>query len=236
MEGQVTGCIAANIAQVRSRIAEAAERSGRKAEDIRLVAVTKFVEVERIKEAVEAGIEEVGENRAQELTDKFDFFRANGQRVHFIGHLQLNKVKYLVGRAELIQSADRFEAFAEISRIAANRGIEQDTLAEVNIGCEPQKSGVEPGDLPELLKRISDLPNIRVRGLMCIPPAAEAEEARGYFKRMRELFCDSKGLEIPNISMEILSMGMSGDYAAAVEEGATMVRVCSAIFGARQRH
>lgn len=235
MESQVTS-IADNYRIVKERVAEAADRSGRDPGDIRLIAVTKFVETERILKAIEAGACEVGENRAQELTDKLEFFRAHGQKVHFIGQLQLNKIKYLVGRADLIQSADRFEAFAEISRLAVNRGVEQDTLAEVNIGAEPQKSGVDAGNLPELLKRISDLPNIRVKGLMCIPPAAEAEEARGYFKRMRELFCDCKGLEIPNIQMEILSMGMSGDYAVAVEEGATMVRVGSAIFGARQRH
>ena len=145
-------------------------------------------------------------------------------------------MKYLVGRADLIQSADRYEAFAEIDRIAGKRGIRQDTLAEINIGAEPQKAGVAPEELPELFKRISDLPNICVKGLMCIPPAAEGDKVRDHFKRMRELFASFEGPYIPNVSMEILSMGMSGDYAAAVEEGANMVRVGSAIFGARQRH
>ena len=221
---------------VKSNIAEAASKAGRDASEVRLVAVTKFVEPERILPAFAAGVAEVGENRAQELVDKYDFFKANGQRVHFIGQLQLNKVKYLVGRAELIQSADRFEAFAEISRIAASRGVRQDTLVEVNIGEEPQKGGIAPNDLRELYKRISDLPNVCVKGLMCIPPAAEGEAARDYFKHMRELFSAGEGLDIPNVSMEILSMGMSGDYTVAIEEGATMVRIGSAIFGARQRH
>ena len=221
---------------VKSNIAEAAYKAGRDASEVRLVAVTKFVEPERIQPAFAAGVAEVGENRAQELVDKYDFFKANGQRVHFIGQLQLNKVKYLVGRAELIQSADRMEAFAEIDRIAVNRGVRQDTLVEVNIGAEPQKAGIAPEGLTELFKRISDMPGICVRGLMCIPPAAEGDKVRGYFRRMKELFDEYKGLDIPFICMDILSMGMSGDYAAAVEEGATMVRVGSAIFGARQRH
>lgn len=228
--------IAQRLDAVRQGIAEAAYKSGRSAGDVRLVAVTKFVDTQRIAHAIKAGALEVGENRAQELTDKYDFFRENGQIIHFIGQLQLNKVKYLVGRADLIQSADREEAFTEISRIAANRGVKQDTLVEVNIGAEPQKAGIAPCDLPELLKRISELPCICVKGLMCIPPAAEAENVRGYFKHMKELYEGLKGLEIPNVSMQILSMGMSGDYAVAVEEGATMVRVGSAIFGARQRH
>lgn len=228
--------IAARAALVKERIAEAAYKVGRDPGGIRLVAVTKFVEAERIAPAFAAGVTEVGENRAQELVDKLDFFKANGQTVHFIGQLQLNKIKYLVGRADLIQSADRMEAFSEISRIAVKRGATQDTLVEVNIGAEPQKAGAAPNDLAELLHRISELPGICVKGLMCIPPAAEGEAVRGYFKHMKELYTEYMGLDIPNVRMEILSMGMSGDYTIAVEEGATMVRVGSAIFGARQRH
>ena len=233
---EVSFGVAQRLAEVRARIAEAAERSGRTANDIRLVAVTKFIDIPPIAEALDNGVTEVGENRAQELVDKFDFFKARGQHVHFIGKLQLNKVKYLVGRAELIQSADRIEAFAEIDRIAGKLGVKQDTLVEVNIGEEPQKGGIAPNDLRELYKRISDLPNICVKGLMCIPPVAEGEAVRGHFRHMRELFAEGKGLDIPNIGMEILSMGMSGDYTLAIEEGANMVRIGSAIFGARQRH
>ncbi len=228
--------VAARLDTVRERIAEAADRSGRSASDIRLVAVTKFIDIPPIAEALAKGVKEVGENRAQELVDKFGFFKEHGQFVHFIGRLQLNKVKYLVGRAGLIQSADRMEAFTEIDRIAARLGVKQDTLVEVNIGAEPQKAGIAPQELNELYKRISDLPNICVKGLMCIPPAAEGEAVRDHFKRMRELFAEGKGLDIPNVGMEILSMGMSGDYTLAIEEGANMVRIGSAIFGARQRH
>lgn len=233
---QETMNIAENYRIVKDRIAEAAVRSGRRPEDVRLVAVTKFVDTARIKEAIEAGAVEVGENRAQELEDKFGFFKENGQTVHFIGQLQLNKVKYLVGRADLIQSADRPEAFSEIARLAEKHGVVQNTLVEINIGEEPQKGGIAPQDASELLKRISDMPCVRVRGLMCIPPAAGGQDASYYFKRMKELFENIKAMNIPGVSMELLSMGMSGDYPSAVAEGANMVRVGSAIFGARPRH
>lgn len=227
---------AENYRIVRDRVAEAAVKSGRSPDEVRLIAVTKFVDTERIAEAIGAGCLEVGENRAQELTDKYDFFKNNGQRIHFIGQLQLNKVKYLIGKAELIQSADRLEAFAEIDRLAGKHGIRQGVLAEVNIAEEPQKAGVSPCELEELLKRIADMPNVCVKGLMCIPPAAGGTEARYWFAHMKELFDDIKGKDIPGIEMELLSMGMSGDYPEAIAEGANMVRVGSAIFGQRPRH
>lgn len=233
---QETIDVYSNFLRVKDEVAESAVKSGRRPEDIRLVAVTKFVEAERIAPAFRAGCLEVGENRAQELTEKFDFFKANGQTVHFIGQLQLNKIKYLVGRADLIQSADRPEAFSEISRLAEKRGVKQSCLVEINIGAEPQKAGIAPNDLPELLKRISDMPDIFVKGLMCIPPAAGDRDARYYFAKMRELFEDMKGIELPGIDMQILSMGMSGDYTSAIAEGANMVRVGSAIFGPRHFH
>ena len=227
---------AENFRIVRERVSEAAERSGRSLADIRLIAVTKFVETERILPAIEAGCLEVGENRAQELCGKLDFFRENGQKVHFIGKLQLNKLKYLVGRVDLIQSADRPEAFAEIERLAKARETAQDVLVEVNIGEEPQKGGMIPSALPELISMISDMPHVRLKGLMCIPPAADGEGARVYFRRMRELFEDIGAKGPASGSMEILSMGMSADYAVALEEGSNMVRIGSAIFGPRQRH
>lgn len=235
-ETEVSFSVRENYLRVKERAAEAAYKAGRAPESVRLVAVTKFVETARIAEAIAAGCTEVGENRAQELTDKFDFFKENGQKVHFIGTLQLNKVKYLIGRADLIQSADRIEAFCEIDRLAAKHGIVQNTLMEVNIGSEPQKAGIEPADVPELLKRISDMPNVRVKGMMCIPPAAGERGAAYYFARMKELFENIKGMNIPGIEAELLSMGMSGDYPEAIAAGADMVRVGSAIFGARQRH
>lgn len=233
MEQKMTLDVAANFLRVKENAAEAAIRSGRRPEDIRLVAVTKFVEPERIAPAFSAGCLEVGENRAQELTDKFDFFKQNGQAVHFIGTLQLNKIKYLVGRADMIQSADRWEAFTEINRLALKREVVQPCLVEVNIGDEPQKSGIDKAELPELLKRISDMPGILVKGLMCIPPAAGGMDARYYFANMRELFENIKGMSIPGIEMQTLSMGMSGDYTSAIAEGSNMVRVGSAIFGPR---
>ncbi|MCR5611034.1 MAG: YggS family pyridoxal phosphate-dependent enzyme [Clostridiales bacterium] len=228
--------VADNFRLVKERVAEAAELSGRSPKDVRLVCVTKFVDIPRIGEAIAAGGLEVGENRAQELVDKYDFFKENGQTVHFIGQLQLNKVKYLIGRADLIQSADRIEAFSEIERLAGKHGIRQNTLVEVNIGNEPQKGGIAPEELRELLKRISDMPHVCVKGLMCIPPAAGGEDARYYFKRMKELFENIKAAGISGIDMELLSMGMSGDYPSAIAEGANMVRIGSAIFGARPRH
>ena len=231
----MTRLVADNFRRVKENIGEAAELSGRRPEDIRLVCVTKFVDTERIRAAINAGGLETGENRAQELVDKYDFFKENGQIVHFIGQLQLNKVKYLIGRADLIQSADRIEAFREIERLADKHGIRQDTLVEVNIGNEPQKGGVAPGELTELLKRVSDMPHVCVKGIMCIPPAAGGE-TREYFKRMKELFEDIKASGIPGADMELLSMGMSGDYPSAIAEGANMVRVGSAIFGARPMH
>ena len=232
----MTFSVAENFRRVRENVAEAAIKSGRKPEDIRLIAVTKFVDPARIKEAIDAGAAEVGENRAQELTAKYDFFKGNREIIHFIGQLQLNKVKYLIGRADLIQSADRLEAFAEIDRLAVKAGIRQDTLVEVNIGSEPQKAGIAPNDLPELLKRVSDMPGVCVKGLMCIPPAAGGEEARRSFARMKELFENIKGMDLPGIEPTVLSMGMSGDYTSAIAEGANMVRIGSAIFGARPRH
>lgn len=233
MEQKAMTDAAANYRRVSESVAEAAVKAGRSPQDVRLIAVTKFVEPERIEKAFEAGCTEVGENRAQELKDKFEFFKANRQTVHFIGQLQLNKVKYLIGRADLIQSADRLEVFREIDRLAGKQGIVQDCLVEINIGEEPQKGGIEPSDLNELLKIISDMPNVFVKGLMCIPPAAGSEDARYYFKKQRELFEEARELKLPNVSMELLSMGMSGDYISAIAEGANMVRVGSAIFGPR---
>lgn len=236
MEQEEITTVAENFRRVRDNVAEAAIKSGRRPEDIRLIAVTKFVDIARIREAISAGALEVGENRAQELTDKYDFFKENGQTVHFIGQLQLNKVKYLVGKADLIQSADRMEAFAEINRLAVKRGIRQEVLAEVNIGDEPQKAGVSACELPELLKKVSDMPGVLVKGLMCIPPAAGGGDAGRFFARMKELFENIKGMDIPGIEPTVLSMGMSGDYTCAIAEGSDMVRVGTAIFGARPRH
>ena len=224
-----------NFIRVREEAAEAALRSGRKPGEVRLVAVTKFVDTERIAQAIAAGAVEVGENRAQELTEKYEFLKNNAQTIHFIGQLQLNKVKYLIGRADLIQSADRLEAFAEINRLAQKHGIRQGALVEVNIGSEPQKAGVAPAELPELLKRVSEMEGVSCRGLMCIPPADDEKGSAYYFAKMKELFESVRAMDIAGVSMEILSMGMSHDYKEAIAAGSNMVRVGSAIFGARPK-
>ena len=222
-----------NLKRIRESIAEAEYAAGRPAGSVRLIGVTKFKTIDEIRPALEAGLVEVGENRAQEFTDKFDFFSSYGVKKHFIGTLQVNKVKYLVGKADLIQSVDRLALAEEIGRLAVKRQVVQPVLIEVNIGSEEQKSGVAPALLPELLKVVSDMPGILVKGLMCVPPAGSEDEARPYFARMRELFLKAGERSLPNISMEELSMGMSGDYKAAIREGATMVRIGSAIFGPR---
>ena len=190
---------------------------------------------ERIRLAHEAGANVFGESRAQELGEKMPMFEEFGADVHFIGQLQTNKVKYIIGRVKTIQSVDRIELANEISRLAQKKNIVQDVLIEVNIGSEPQKGGAEPDKLNEFLSSISRLPGIRVDGLMCIPPAVDGENVRRYFAMMRELFEKAKGYDMPNVFMNTLSMGMSGDYRAAVAEGATMVRVGRALFGERMR-
>ena len=225
--------IADNYIRVMENIASACMEAGRRPEDVKLIAVTKYVDTERIAEAVAAGARSVGENRVQEYRDKKDFFTANGLDVHLIGQLQTNKVKYVVGNGVLIQSLDRIELAKEISRVASNKGVIQDTLVEVNIGGEAQKGGIAVDGLVPFLELVSALPNIRVRGLMCVPPAVGQDGARAYFAAMRRLFEDIRGMNMPNVDMLELSMGMSGDYKAAVLEGATMVRVGTGIFGAR---
>lgn len=222
-----------NYLEICQNIAGAAKQAGRRAEDITLVAVSKFVDEERIRLAHEAGANVFGESRAQELGEKMPMFEEFGADVHFIGQLQTNKVKYVIGNASLIQSVDRLELAKEISRLAVKAGITQDVLAEVKIGGEAQKGGIAPNELKDLISVISELPGIRVKGLMCVPPAVGEEEARRYFASMRRLFEDIASAGIPDVDMRELSMGMSGDYKSAIKEGATMVRVGTAIFGAR---
>lgn len=224
--------IAENIAKVREEIRLACERSGRSIDDVTLIAVTKFVETARIREAVEAGITEIGENRAQEFTEKLTFYKHNHLRTHFIGQLQTNKVKYICGNADLIQSVDREPLLDAIHACCERRDLVQDILIEVNIGHEAQKGGVLPEELDALAERITTLPHVRLRGLMCVPPALEQEAVRPYF---REMFRRYERLQraYPMLPIDTLSMGMSHDYPVAIEEGATVVRVGTAIFGPR---
>lgn len=223
--------IADNLRRVQDGIADACAASNRKVDEVTLIAVTKFVPMERIAYALERGVKHVGENRVQEFQEKQEFFENYGCTKHFIGQLQTNKVKYIMGQVDLVQSVDRPALVQEMDKQAAKKNLTQDILIEVNIGSEEQKGGILEAELPAFLEAIAELKTLRVKGLMCIPPALDEEEARPYFARMRELFEKCKAVR--GISMEQLSMGMSGDYRAAVEEGATMVRVGSALFGGR---
>ena len=223
-----------NYFRIMENIADACAKVGRSPQDIEFVAVTKFMPIERIDEAVRLGVKSVGENRAQEFREKLEYFNAHDLNVHLIGQLQTNKVKYVIGKAKLIQSVDREELAAEVSRLAVRDGVVQDVLIEVNIGDEPQKGGVPVSELPRFLQLVSGMPNVNVKGLMCIPPAMGADEARPYFAKMHRLFDDLRRTSLSHVEMQVLSMGMSGDYTAAIQEGATMVRVGTALFGARE--
>lgn len=226
--------IAENIAAIRARIDAAARQTGRTGADITLVAATKMNDAARVREAVAAGIDACGENRVQEMTEKLAQDTYTGAPLHFIGHLQTNKVRQVVGKVDLIQSVDSPELLAMIEKRAAGQGIVQDILLEVNIGGEAAKSGVDPAALPQLLETAAGCAHIRVRGLMAIPPVAKTSDGNhAYFTKMHELFVDIGRKKYDNVSMDFLSMGMSGDFEDAISAGANMVRVGSSIFGAR---
>ena len=223
-----------NLRTIRDNLVEAAVRSGRKPEEITLLAATKTVPVEVINRSIELGVDHIGENRVQELTAKYDGYLLSRCELHFIGHLQENKVKYLIGRAAMIESVDSGKLAAEISRLSEKRGLTTDVLLEVNIGREENKSGVMPEGLPELLAEVSAMPCVKVRGLMAIPPAnASPAETEKYFLRMHEYFIDTKSKKIDNVAMDYLSMGMSADYPLAVRSGANLVRIGTALYGVR---
>lgn len=226
--------IAENVREVKDRIAAAAVSCGRRPEDILLCAATKMNDSERVKEAVAAGIDICGENRVQEMTEKNALGAYEGCPLHFIGHLQKNKVKQVVGVASLIHSVDSPELIEIIDRRAESLGIVQDILLEVNIGAEEAKSGFAPEALDEILSKMGNFSSVRVRGLMAIPPICQnAEENRPYFLKMKQLFIDIGAKRYDNSIMEFLSMGMSSDYEVAISEGANIVRVGTGIFGAR---
>ena len=226
--------IAENVARIRAQIAEAAIAAGRDPASVQLCAATKMNDADAVRRAVAAGVDCCGENRVQELTEKLPQGAYTGKPIHFIGHLQKNKAKFVVGAVDLIQSVDSVELMQLLNRLAGERGICQDILLEVNIGGEAAKSGAAPADLEELLEQMAVLPGISVQGLMTVPPISEKEkEKRQFFSKMRHLSVDIKEKNIDNIDMQILSMGMSGDYPEAILEGATLIRVGSAIFGQR---
>ena len=227
--------IAGNVRALRERIERAAASAGRGPGEVRFVAATKTNGAEAVKAAVAAGVDACGENRVQELVEKNGQGAYAGAPLHFIGGLQKNKVKYLVGVADLIQSVDSWELAELIARKARERGVTQKILLEVNIGHEPGKSGVEPEKAEELLARLSGLEGLEVQGLMAIPPNLGSEEKNAvYFEKMYDLYVDMRGKKYDNnICIDTLSMGMSGDFEAAIACGSNMVRIGSAIFGER---
>lgn len=216
-----------NYARIAAELAEAADRSGRKPEEITLMAVTKTVDPVYVNEAINCGVCLLGENRVQEWQSKREAYRT-GIPVDFIGALQSNKVKYLMGQIRLIHSVDRLSLAQEIEKQAEKHGIIQEILLEVNIGGEESKSGTAPAQLPALLEQVKAFPHVQIRGLMTIPPPCSDDR---YLAAMEELFLRIKESEPER--MQILSMGMSDDYAAAVLHGSNLVRIGSALFGAR---
>lgn len=226
--------ISDNISSVRERIAAACAAAGRDSSEITLVAATKMNDAARVREAVAAGITVCGENRVQELLEKNAQNAYEGAQKHFIGHLQSNKVRQIVGLVDLIQSVDSPELIEQIDKKASQLGIIQDILIEINIAGEQAKSGVGPEALPELLAIAAGKKALRVRGLMAIPPISPNKGANlVYFAAMHKLLVDNSSKKYDNISMDFLSMGMSDDFEDAIAAGSNMVRVGSAIFGAR---
>ena len=226
------GTVTENLKIVENKISAAAEKSGRKRSDVLLVAVTKTHPPKMINEAIKAGVTDIGENKPQEIRDKYDdVLKVNW---HMIGHLQTNKVKYVVGKCVMIHSVDSVKLAEEIDRQARKIGIVQDILIEVNISGEETKSGINPEEIYEMLDIVKDFQNIRVRGLMTIAPKTDNSiTSKLHFDNIHKLFVDIRQKKYDNISMDYLSMGMSGDYEQAIECGANIVRVGSAIFGAR---
>ncbi len=222
-----------NLEQVNSNIVSACIRSGRKTDSVTLIAVSKTKPVEMLLEAYAAGVRDFGENKVQEIVDKIDKLPPDA-RFHMIGHLQTNKVKYIIDRIYMIHSLDSVKLAMEIDKRAKAAGRVVPCLIEINIGNEESKYGINPKEAAEFAAEVSQLTGIKIMGLMCVAPAVDdPEDAREYFVRMRELSVDITRKNIDNIELSILSMGMSGDYMVAVEEGANFVRVGSSIFGLR---
>ena len=222
-----------NIAEINRRIEAAAVKSGRTREDVTFIVVSKTIDVPRIKEAVEAGEINLGENKVQEIMDKYEYM-GDGVKWHLIGHLQTNKVKYIIDKVELIHSVDSVKLAEEITKRAVQKGIDARILLEINIAGEESKFGLKPEDTEHVVREIAKLSNISIKGLMTVAPFVEnSEENRIYFRRMKELLVDINSKNIDNVNMDTLSMGMTGDYEVAVEEGATMVRIGTGVFGPR---
>ena len=225
--------VAENYRHVLKKVEEACARSGRDPKDVTLIAVSKTKPIEMIEEAMEAGARVFGENKVQELCDKYEQLPKD-LHWHLIGHLQRNKVKYIVDKAELIHSVDSLKLAEEISKEALKKNVEVNILIEVNVAEEESKFGVSVEETLALVEEIAKLPGIHIQGLMTIAPyTTDPEENRPVFRTLKKLAVDIKKKNIDNVCMDVLSMGMTGDYQVAVEEGATLVRVGTGIFGER---
>ena len=224
-------CIESRLNDVKARISAAAKECGRAPEDIKLIAVTKTYPVEAMNEAIRLGVTDIGENKPQEIRDKFD--NVSPVNWHLIGHLQTNKVKYIIDRCTLVHSVDSIKLMAEIDRQAQNHNRDIDILIQVNISGEESKSGIAPDELPSLLEYAKNLTNTHVKGLMTIAPKCDIDEVSRHFSNMKELFDQTARQSYENVTMTELSMGMSGDFETAIKHGATMVRIGSLIFGPR---
>ena len=223
-----------NLEKVQNNISTACTKANRSANDVTLIAVSKTKPVELLQEAYDAGVRDFGENKVQEIMDKYDKLPSD-IRWHMIGHLQRNKVKYIIDKVVLIHSVDSLRLAEEISKQAQKHNLTMPILVELNIGAEDTKFGTSLEEAIALVKEISLLPNIQIKGLMTVAPFVDdAEENRHYFNAMKHLSVDIMKENIDNVCMDILSMGMTGDYEVAIEEGATMVRVGTGIFGQRK--
>ena len=226
--------IAENVARIFADIEAAARAAGRDPKEITLCAATKMNDAPRVREAIAAGIRCCGENRVQELTAKLADNAYEGAQIHFIGHLQTNKVKQVVGKVSLIQSVDSLRLLQAIEKEAAKQGIVQDVLLEINIGDEESKTGLAVEQIYEMLENVARSSSVRVKGLMAIPPICQNPgDNDKFFEEMCNLSVDITAKKYDNVFMEVLSMGMSDDYADAIAHGSTMIRVGTAIFGAR---
>lgn len=219
-----------NIKRIRSRLGEALIKSGRSPQEVRVMAVTKTVPAELVNVAIQEGIDLLGENRVQEFQSKRESYDLRKAEVHFIGHLQTNKVKYLADTVTMIESVSSYKLAEEIDRIMGKKQKKMPVLLEVNIGNEESKSGFEPNNLVENLEKLSKLSNISIKGLMCIPPKGESEK---FFYNIQKLFVDIKGKKLDNIDMSVLSMGMSADFEQAIQYGSNIVRLGTVLFGHR---
>lgn len=222
-----------NIGHVNQLKARAAEKSGRRGDDILLVAVTKLHDVDEINEAIDCGITDIGENKVQEIMNKYD--RVKPVRWHLIGHLQTNKVKYIIDKVAMIHSVDSLKLAEEIDKRAAQHGLTMDILIQVNSAMEESKFGITTAETGQMIQDIlANCPNVRIRGLMCIAPFEDnPEDAKVYFEEVKKLYDEYGKIQHPNLDFKYLSMGMSNDFEVAIEAGSNLIRVGTMIFGAR---